>query len=377
MKPIQLSVINTFWTHEKINKRDMKKHLKKFEQIPETEVLLCFDEWNDVFGELFLKYFKDSLGPLKSYSPIHSENISVQSEISNLPENQQEIQMRFEKFTILGTTNHVRAGGCRNLGLKYCSGRFVLFIDSYNDSLDSGNDFNLQNLLDILKEFLKSFQSLQNDSVQSLENSEKNRIKESDCFEISNRYNEFYRAMPWNIFWRIEFLREHNLKFIEWQGYEDFLFDFVFFKLNPQISIFLENSDELLTFSFVHPSSGLIKGSETTSLQKDQKWNFKISKCLIKRKTCYNHAVADTLENYGIDSFEKLSEGQKYIENILGYVPKEFIAETIIANIDSEFGKMLLKENMEMKIEKTDIFKYIFKNIEERFRNERYLQIPF
>ena len=58
-------------------------------------------------------------------------------------------------------------------------------------------------------------------------------------------------------------------------------------------------------------------------------------------------------------------------------MPKEFIIEMIVTNIDNEFSKELLKNNINIKSNKNDIFKYIFKNIEENFLNEKYLQISF
>ena len=302
MNDILLTIVNTYWSKEfKLNSFCLE-HLNKFIPISQTEVLICID---------------DCL------------SFNIPSVIDD--------QLIQKGFKVIKINEHLYAGGCRNVGIDYAKGEFIMFIDSYDDSIDSGKYFNLRNLLEILKKFISK--------------------EYCDCYELSNKYNKFYRAMPWNIFWRTKFLKEHNLKFIEWQGFEDFLFDFCFYKLNPKISIYLYEKDELLIFSIEN--------------------SFKEIKCKVKYKTCYNHSISNTKYNYSIDNPKRYNEACEYLLRTLGYIPKEFVGEMIINNIDNNFGKELFKNNINISITETDIFKYVFKNIEEQFKNKKYLQIPF
>lgn len=307
MSSIKLSIINTFLADDFkfINRNLLNEHLKKFIPINNTEVIICIDNCNKSNE----KYIKDIL--------------------------------EYEKlgFIIKLIYKHVYAGGCRNEGLKIAIGKYIMFIDSYDDSLYSSKDFNLKNLLNNLSIFIGYHNKL-------------------DMIELSNKYNKFYRAMPWNIYFNNDFLKANHIEFIEWQGYEDFLFLFVCYKLSNNISIYLNNSKQLLVFSHM----GLFK-------------YIKISKHI--KDICYNHAYENTIYDYSIHSYDKYNEACKYLLRYFDTIPKEFIIEMIINNINNEFGQDLLKNNINIKSNKTDIFKYIFSNIEHEFRNDKYTQICF
>lgn len=312
-----LSIINTFLADDfkNISKNLLYKHLNKFKPIKNTEVIICIDNCNET-NEKYLKCI-----------------------------------LEYEKygFIIKKIYKHIFAGGCRNEGLRVAIGKYVMFIDSYDDSLDSSKEFNLKNILDNLIEYL-----------HSIELEAKNKLKNISIIELSNIYNEFYRAMPWNVFFNNEFLKANHIKFIEWQGYEDFLFLFICYKLSKYISIFINDSNKLLIYNIKNHTRKYIKVNSKNI-----------------HRIVYNHAYANTFEDYQIRSYEKYNEACKYLLKYFNEVPKEFIIEMIVTNIDNEFSKELLKNNINIKSNKNDIFKYIFKNIEENFLNEKYLQISF
>ena len=301
MEKILLTIINTFYAKDDFNELLLNEHFNKFIPIENTECLICIDACS--------KNYKNNI--FEKYS--------------------------LKGFKIIKNQKHSYAGGCRNIGLKYSHGKYVMFIDSYDDSLYSGKEFNLKNILHNLIEFIST-------------------EYDSDIIELSNYYNKFYKAMPWNIFWNTSFLKKHNLFFIEWQGFEDFLFTFVSYKLNAIISIYLYKEQILLTYK---------------NKQFFKKHCYNIHHC------CYNHAKSNTTNNYEINNFKKYNEACDWIFNILHYIPKEFIGYVIINNIDNEFGRELLKNNINLKLSKKDVFDNILNNIEHEFKCEKYLQIDF
>ena len=289
-----LTIINTFWSKERINQKLLQRHLAKFTPKPNAEVLLVVDNCDE--SETNLKI-------LEQYK-------------------------RFG-FKIIPIFEHKFAGGCRNVGLEHATGDWIVFIDSWNDSIDSGTDWTLENLLITLNCFLRI-------------------APECDMIEISNHFNKFYRAHPWNIFYKRSFLESHNLRFIEWQGYEDFLFNFVIFNLSKSIGMYLEKSKEILIFP---------------TREK------RLCRIPLKHSICYNHRKADTHSDYGIRTMEKFNEASEYFQKYLNYVPIEFVVEQYGVNKNTEFGKTLFELIKNKPIPKPCFFKYLFKNIEEDFRD--------
>lgn len=257
----------------------------KFIPIDDTEVIICVDNCD---------YSTDNYCKLLSYSKYG--------------------------FIIVPIWKHCKAGGCRNIGLSVANGEYVFFIDSYNDSLDSGTLFNIDSLLSALYSFTD--------------------IAKCDLYELSNKYNKYYRANVWNVFYSMQFLKMHELRFLEWQGYEDFMFNFAILKLNPIIAIYDHVQSELLIWP-----------------QKDR------YKCP-KVNTCYNHAYANTKIDYSISNYIKYSEGERYFKQILGYVPVEYLLEQIRVNAGSAFGTELAQLIKNNEIIDIYPFTYIFAAIE-------------
>ena len=297
-----ISVINTFWANDNIPSSRLKEHFRKFMSTDNVEILICIDNCDSDSEKA-----KRNIKTLESYKKYG--------------------------FKILKNNHQGFAGGCRNIGLEAAVGDYVIFIDSWNDTLDSGKDFNIKTIVDTFKEFQK-------------------RAPLRDVYEFSNHFNKFYRANVWNVFYKRSFLEEHHLRFIEWQGYEDFAFNFVIFDLNATITMYLEQSQELL----LYPSYERIKCRPI--------------------RLCYNHAFADTKVDYTIRDSKRFNEVCDYYNKYLGRVPVEYIIDTYQFNVNTELGKEIVEKYSPIQVPKINFYKYMFSNIEERFTNPEHVLLP-
>lgn len=297
-----ISVINTFWALDHIPEKKLKEHFRKFISNYNVEILVCIDNC-----DADTTVAKRNIRLLESYKKYG--------------------------FKILKNDHQGHAGGCRNMGLEAATGDYVIFIDSWNDTLDSGNEFNIKTIVETFEEFQK-------------------RAPLRDVYEFSNHFNKFYRANVWNVFYKRAFLEEHHLRFIEWQGYEDFAFNFVIFKLNATITMYLEQSQELL----LYPSYERIKCKPI--------------------RLCYNHAFADTKTDYTIRTFDRFNEVCEYFVKYLGSVPVEYIIDTYLINQNAKFGQEIAAKYSPIEMPKINFFKYMFSNIEERFTNPEHVLLP-
>ena len=354
-KNILLTIINTYWSKDNIDELALAKHLTKFVPFDNCEVIITIDECDQKTLRKFNNY------------------------------------LRFGFKIIPITGKRAKVGGSRNIGLEHATGKYVMFIDSFNDSVDSGENFTLSNLVDNLNAFLKCIsgtvpsdvprESSVTTSGTTLEeslgkaSSDVSKTFEPDIIELSNRYNKYYRANVWNNYYRREFLVKHKVEFIQWQGYEDFMFNFLLYKLGATIVIFnegpcantsvntFEDSSEKLcgdtSNTFEDSSEKLCGDTSNTSELLIYPEMIRVP-CKVDHKICYAHVTENTKYDYGIHTVSKYLDGCNYFKKYLGYVPIEYSYEQLAMNRNSSLAKIIGQVNVTNK----QFFKYLFLNIE-------------
>lgn len=338
-KNILLTIINTYWSKDNIDELALAKHLTKFVPFDNCEVIITIDECDQKTLRKFNNY------------------------------------LRFGFKIIPITGKRAKVGGSRNIGLEHATGKYVMFIDSFNDSVDSGENFTLSNLVDNLNTFLKCVSgtvpsdvpresSVTTSSDITGESSrDVSKTFEPDIIELSNRYNKYYRANVWNNYYRREFLVKHKVEFIQWQGYEDFMFNFLLYKLDATIVIFNERS---CANTFEDSSEKLC--GDTLNTFEDQSELLIYPEmirvpCKVDHRICYAHVTENTKYDYGIHTASKYLDGCNYFKKYLGYVPIEYSYEQLAMNRNSSLAKIIGQVNVTNK----QFFKYLFLNIERMF----------
>lgn len=196
-------------------------------------------------------------------------------------------------------TNHKGSGGARNVGLKEAKGEYIIFLDSddffelnmfeemYNKAKETKSDITIcnYNTFDIKNNnFLKT----------TLQVFPKNFFEKeySNYTQLQGNIFYYFHNAAWNKLYRLDFLKEENIKFQEIKRTNDLYF--------TKASLFLAKRISGVDKDFVHYRIG-----QTSNLQRNNhKCPLEFAKALIALK---DFLIEKELYNELKNSYEKFA----------------------------------------------------------------------
>ncbi|TDS18648.1 glycosyltransferase involved in cell wall biosynthesis [Maribacter caenipelagi] len=207
----------------------------------------CF---NSVLSQKFTKW---EMIVVNDCSPDNSQNII------------DEYALKDSRIISIINEQNKGLGGARNIGLKYCKGQYIMFLDSDdfisdNSVLEQLYSQGLAYDLDVLD---SRYNMLENDSVKAILPNKFKMLNEKSY--TGKEYLDLVSIMPivaWNKLYKRTFIEKHNITFKE-RKYEDICFTLeCLFKANK-----IQNTEVIFYNYIVRPGSIMTSKPNKSSIE--------------------------------------------------------------------------------------------------------------
>lgn len=149
--------------------------------------------------------------------------------------------IKYDSRIVYIKKNHTNAGETRNLGIDYCTGEYIMFLDS-DDYIESGIIQSCYTIAEKDNSDIVVFKYRLVDTINNKEAAKEfgihtNKLK---CFAIEelvkNKYT-FTNVAVWNKLYRRSFIINNNLRFKSYESLNDMYFGIISLSLANRISL--------------------------------------------------------------------------------------------------------------------------------------------
>ncbi len=123
-----------------------------------------------------------------------------------------------EGIKVCKSPYNMKDGGARNIGIDNATGEYIIFLDADDYLVDENVLRNLNNIINDKKVDLiyLGFKSIGGRDILAIPTEENS--------EINARLREWKYANVWDVCWNLEFIKCNNIRFVEEEMFQDFVF---------------------------------------------------------------------------------------------------------------------------------------------------------